>query len=131
MAQIEFLGRFRHLELTHLLHEGPVAVHKRDEGLFTGSPFQVLTVAAAPFPGVVDVEDGLHSPLAKFHKIAVKAHEEGVIVHAGSGLESGLHAGEYAIRAVSANKGTEVGEAKGLEGVKLPLEALYVTATAF
>ena len=92
MIEIEFLGLLGGLEFTHLLHEGPVAVYERDKGFFTGCPFQVLTVAAAPFPGVVDVEDGLHVTLAKFHKVAVQAREEGVVVHSGSGLEGGLNA---------------------------------------
>ena len=63
----ELLGFRGGLELTHLLHERPIAVYQRDEGLFTSAPLQVLAIAAAPLPGVVQEKNRLHVPFAQFH----------------------------------------------------------------
>ena len=72
MVEEEFLRLLVDGELRHLLHEGPVAVQDGNQRLPGPGPLQVLSIAAGPLPGVVQIEHRLHVPLTEFDEKTVQ-----------------------------------------------------------
>ena len=131
MVEIELLRCLRGLEFAHLLHEGPVAVDQRDQGLLARRPFQILTVAACPFPGVVHIENCLHVALPQFNQEAVEADQQRVIVHAGGSLQGRFDAGIDAVGAITAHQYPEIVDAQSFQGVEFLPEAGDIPSPAF
>ena len=115
-------------ELRHLLHERHITVHERDQGLSGPRPFQVLSIAPGPLPGIVQIEDGLHVPLPKFCQKTVQSLQNCIIIHARLLLEGRLNAGEHAVGAIPAHQDAEVVDTQSLEGVQFPDKAVKIAS---
>ena len=131
MVEIQLLRLLRSLELAHLLHERPIAVDQRYEGLLTRSPFQILPVSPTPFPGIVHVQHGLHVAFAQLDQESVEAYQQRVVVNARRYLERRLHTRIHTIGAIAAHQDTEVFNTQTFQGVELMLQAVQVPTTAF
>ena len=118
MIEIQLLRSLGMLELSHLLHEGPVAVHQRDQGFLPRRPLEVLSVSAGPFPGVVDIQDRLHVALPQFNQEAVEADQQRVIVHAGGSLQGRFDAGIDAVGAITAHQYPEIVDAQSQQSIR-------------
>ena len=117
--------------LGHGLHECGIADLVRAGLLALAGLLQVVAVAAAPLPRVVQVEHGHHPTLAHLLQQVVEAGQYGVVIHAGGLLQRGFHLGPDAALAVRAHEDAQVVDAHLLHQVELLREALAVAPLPF
>ncbi len=125
MVEGELTGGVGEHELAGIVYIFAVAVLGERCGSVT-CPFEICAVAAAPFPGVVEIEHGFHVALLEFGKEVVESFKEGIVVDAGGCLEHRLYVRFKSFGTIAADEHAEVGETQLLEEVEFACEALAV-----
>lgn len=93
-------------------HVGHIAVVAIDGRIWCGTlagPLEISAVTAAPLPGVVEIDHGLHAAALELSHQIVQAVEDGVVVHARRSLEHGHDMRWYVLVAVAAREHTQIG----------------------
>ena len=108
-----------------------LAGHTGQGDVSVTGPLEILRVAAAPFPGIAQVEHGLHIPFAQLDEKIVQPPEQGVVVLARSILERRLHFGIYAALSVGAHQHAQVAHSHRAQAVQLAGQTLPVASAAF
>ena len=86
--------------LRHEVHKGGVAVLVGARCLPHPGMFEIESVAAAPFPRIVEIEHSHHFALAHLHEQVVESGKDGIVVHTRRLLQCRLHLSLYAALAV-------------------------------
>lgn len=118
MVEGELTGGIGEHELAGVVDVFAVSVFGERCGCVT-CPFEICAVAAAPFPGVVEIEHGFHVALLKFGKEVVESFEKCVVVNAGGCLQHRFYVRFKPFSTIAADEHAEVGETELLEEVEL------------
>ena len=94
-------------------------------------PIEVGSIAARPFPGIVEIKDGLHLTFLEFEHHIVETFEDGVVIDAGFRLEFGVDVRRDSFAAIAANEDADIVDADSLHVVKFLDEALTVAPETF
>ena len=124
-------GRVGLHEVGDIVHVFVVAGHTGQWYVTVTCPFEILRVAAAPFPGIVQIKHSLHIPLAQLHQEIVQSAEKGVVVLARSILKGRLYFSVHSAIAVRADQHAQVAHSHGAQAVQLAGKTLPVTSAAF
>ena len=144
MIGSQCLGRIVEDESRDILHIFPPAVvagHRRTVEVHhlarffrthhvtrIAHPIEVGSIAARPFPGIVEIKDGLHLTLLEFEHHIVETFEDGVVIDAGFRLEFGVDVRRDSFAAIAANEDADIVDANSLHVVKFLDQALSVAA---
>ena len=94
-------------------------------------PIEVGSIATRPFPGIVEIKDGLHLTFLEFEHHVVETFENGVVIDAGFRLEFGVDVRRDSFAAITANEDADIVDADSLHIVKFLDEALTVAPETF
>ena len=90
---------------------------------------KIETIAATPFPRVVEVEHCNHVALAHLHKQIVETGKDSVVILARRPLQRGLYLGQNTFLAVAAHEDAEIVDADAFHEVELRKKTIAVAAT--
>ena len=117
--------------LRHRVHKGRITDVVRSRLLTCSGLLEVETVAAAPLPGVVQVEHSHHITLAHLLKQVVQTSQYRIVIYARCDLQGRLHLRLHATLTVGAYEDTQIINALRLQQVEFLGEPLAVTALPF
>ena len=119
------------MELPHVAHEDVPAVPSRNRIGAAAAPFEILAVAAAPLPGVGQVEHGPHAAFAHLGEQEVEPVERAVVVDARGGLEDGFDLRDDPFAALRTDQHPQVVDARRVHAVEFAAEPCAVAAGTF
>ena len=117
--------------LLHVFHVLGPSVNRRNDCLTLACPLQIHGIAATPFPGIVQVEDGIHVTLVQLHHQVVQPGEDGIVVHTRFFLEGRLHFGRHTVAAVCSHQDAEIVHTDTFQVIQFLVQAFPVSAFPF
>ena len=130
MLDAHVLGLVVLHKVAHIVLVGIIPVDARHRGVAHAGPLEIGAVAAAPLPGIVEIEHSLHAAALELDKQAVEPGEKRVVVDAWCGLQHGSHVGRHAQAAIGTHQDAQVVDAQLLQAVEFLAEALPVASLA-
>ena len=112
VVPIQLLRLFVDRELGNEVHILHITVSAGVGTFACSRPLEVGAVAARPFPGIVQVDYGLHGPLLKFAQEAPDAVKQVLVVNSRGGLKCGADLNCCSVLTVSTCKNAKVGDSK-------------------